>query len=222
MAKRTSFEEKSKGMHASRKLIIDTVFGREDNTQRVHGYEVEAEKKREVGEIWTDKEGKEWEQKDGFKINTTKFDEVRQFLQKITNCSAEECKTIQYSTADKKLIAKTGLCANCLAKEESQLRADGTWPYYEDYKISLNKLAYIRDVKDEYEEALKGVSQQIQILNEDGTTQNWQWDIDIDKVKADIQSDIDGAYDAIEALLERKLALEEKLRELNHPELIKN
>ena len=222
MAKRTSFEEKSKGMHASRKLIIDTVFGREDNTQRVHGYEVEAEKKREIGEIWTDKEGKEWEQKDGFKINTTKFDEVRQFLQKITNCSAEECKTIQYSTADKKLIAKTGLCANCLAKEESQLRADGTWPYYEDYKISLNKLAYIRDVKDEYEEALKGVSQQIQILNEDGTTQNWQWDIDIDKVKADIQSDIDGAYDAIEALLERKLALEEKLRELNHPELIKN
>jgi hypothetical protein len=222
MAKRTSFEEKSKGMHASRKLIIDTVFGREDTTQRVHGYEIEAEKKREVGEVWTDKEGKEWEQKDGFKINTTKFDEVRQFLQKITNCSAEECETIQYSTADKKLIAKTGLCANCLVKEEAQLRADGTYPFYEDYKMSLNKLAYIRDVKDEYEEALKGVSQQIQILNEDGTTQNWQWDIDIDKVKADIQSDIDGAYDAIEALLERKLALEEKLRELNHPELIKN
>ena len=109
-----------------------------------------------------------------------------------------------------------------MAKEETKLRADGTWPFYEDYKISLNKLAYIRDVKDEYEEALKGVSQQIQILNEDGTTQNWQWDIDIDKVKADIQSDIDGAYDAIEALLERKLALENKLRELNHPELIKN
>lgn len=222
MAKRTSFEEKSKGMHASRKLIIDTVFGREDNTQRVHGYEIEAEKKREVGEIWTDKDGKEWEQKDGFKINTTKFDEVRQFLQKITNCSSEDCGTVQYSTADKKLIAKTGKCTTCLAKEETKLRADGTWPFYEDYKISLNKLAYIRDVKDEYEEALKGVSQQIQILNEDGTTQNWQWDIDIDKVKADIQSDIDGAYDAIEALLERKLALENKLRELNHPELIKN
>lgn len=222
MAKRTSFEEKSKGMHASRKLIIDTVFGREDNTQRVHGYEIEAEKKREVGEVWTDSEGKEWEQKEGFKINTTKFDEVRQFLQKITNCSSEDCETIQYGTADKKLIAKTGKCLNCLAKEEAILRADGTWPFYEDYKISLNKLAYIRDVKDEYEEALKGVSQQIQILNEDGTTQNWQWDIDIDKVKADIQSDIDGAYDAIEALLERKLALENKLRELNHPELIKN
>ena len=38
----------------------------------------------------------------------------------------------------------------------------------------------------------------------------------------DLKKDIDGAYDAIEALIERKLALESKLRELNHPELIKN
>ena len=67
MAKRKSFDEKSKGMHKSRKLIIDTVFGREDNTQRVFGYEKESEKKREVGERWTDSDGKEWEQKEGFK-----------------------------------------------------------------------------------------------------------------------------------------------------------
>jgi hypothetical protein len=40
-------------------------------------------------------------------------------------------------------------------------------------------------------------------------------------IKEDIRTDIDGAYNAIESLLERKLALEEKLVELNHPELIK-
>jgi hypothetical protein len=59
------------------------------------------------------------------------------------------------------------------------------------------------------------------MVNENGTISNWQWDIDIEKVKEDIKKDIDGAYDAIEALLERKLALEEKLIELNHSELIK-
>ena len=49
MAKRRSFDEKAKGMHKSRKLIIDTVFGREDNTQRVFGYEGEVETlKREI------------------------------------------------------------------------------------------------------------------------------------------------------------------------------
>mgnify|MGYP003337610792 CR=1 FL=1 len=44
---------------------------------------------------------------------------------------------------------------------------------------------------------------------------------DIEKVKQDLKNDINGAYDAIEALLERKVALEEKLKELNHSELIK-
>ena len=66
MAKRKSFEEKNKNIHKSRKLIIDTVFGRTDNSQRVFGYEGEAQQKRKVGEKWVDKEGKEWEQQDGF------------------------------------------------------------------------------------------------------------------------------------------------------------
>jgi hypothetical protein len=222
MAKRTSFEEKNKHIHKSRKLIIDTVFGRTDDNQNVFGYEKEAEKKREVGETWVDSEGKEWEQKEGFKINTTKMDEVREFLKKVTTCSGEECKTIKYSNADKKLIAKTGLCATCLAKKETPLRVDGTWPFYEDYKITLNKLDYARDMKSQYEEALSGIKQQIEMVNEDGTFSKWQWDIDIEKVKSDLQNDINEAYDSIEALLERKLALEDKLRELNHSELIKN
>ena len=116
MAKRTSFEQKNKHIHKSRKVIIDTVFGRTDDNQNVFGYEKEAEKKREVGEVWVDSDGKEWEQKEGFKINTTKMDEIRDYLKKITTCSSEDCKTIQYSNADKKLIAKTGLCTTCLAR----------------------------------------------------------------------------------------------------------
>ena len=45
--------------------------------------------------------------------------------------------------------------------------------------------------------------------------------IDIEQVKKDIQSDIDGAYTAIELLLKRIGLLEDKLIELGHPELIK-
>jgi hypothetical protein len=222
MAKRTSFDEKSKGMHKSRKLIIDTVFGRTDDNQTTFGYEKQSEQKREVGEVWTDADGKEWEQKEGFKINKTQMDDVRAYLQKISTCSNSECETITLSKADKKAIVRTTLCVSCLTKQESQLRSDGTWPFYEDYKISLNKLSYIRDIKAQYEEALDGIRKQIEMVNEDGTISKWDWDIDIEKVKEDIQKDIDGAYDAIEALLERKAALEDKLCELNHPELIKN
>jgi len=221
MAKRKSFEEKNKNIHKSRQLVIDTVFGRTDDNQTTFGYEKEADKKREVGEKWVDGEGVEWEQKDGFRTNLTKMDKVREYLQKISKCSSSECKTIKYSTADKKAIVKTTLCIDCLAKQETQLRVDGTWPFYEDYKITLNKLGYVRDLKVQYEEALEGIKQQVEMVNENGTISNWQWDIDIEKVKEDIRTDINGAYDAIEALLERKLALEEKLVELNHSELVK-
>jgi hypothetical protein len=60
------------------------------------------------------------------------------------------------------------------------------------------------------------------MVNEDGSISNWQWDIDIEEVKQNLRNDIDGAYNAIEELLERRIALEDKLRELHHPELIKN
>jgi hypothetical protein len=221
MAKRKSFDEKSKGMHKSRKLIIDTVFGRTDNNQTHFGYEGEVEKKKEIGERWTDKEGKEWEQKEGFKVAVTQMDDVRQFLQKLNTCSNKDCKTESYSNADKKLIRKTGLCIICLAKFEQSLKEDGTYPFYEDYKITRNKLAYIRELKDRYEEALGGIKKQMEIITEDGKTETWTWQVDIEKVKEDLKKDIDSAYEAIELLIERKRLLEQKLVELNHPELIK-
>ena len=222
MAKRKSFEEKNNYIHPTRKKIIDTVFGREDTTQRVHGYEGEVESKREVGDIWTDKEGKTWEQKDGYKISVSQMDDVRAYLEKLNTCSSEDCNTIQYSNADKKVIRKTGLCVMCLRKMEHTLKEDGTFPFYEDYKITNNQLSYVIDLKAQFEEAIKAVSQTLEFVNEDGTIQKWHYDVDVDKVKKDLQKDIDGASEAIEALLERKAALEDKLKELNHLELIKN
>jgi hypothetical protein len=221
MEKRTSWEQKNKYIHKSRKKIIDTVFGREDNTQQTFGYEGEVEPERNIDDIWTDKDGKTWQQKEGYKISVTKFDELREYLKIITTCSTNECQTQKYDTADKKAIAKTGMCFNCLIKYEDALRADGTWPYYEDYKISKNKLGTVRELKEQYEEALKGISNQLQMINEDGTISEWKWDIDINKVKADIETDIEGATTAIELLLQRIKLLEDKFIELNHPELIR-
>jgi hypothetical protein len=113
------------------------------------------------------------------------------------------------------------MCIVCLAKFEHGLKEDGTYPFYEDYKITRNKLAYVRELKDRYEEALGGIKKQMEIITEDGRTETWTWEVDIEKVKEDLKKDIDGAYEAIGLLIERKRLLEEKLVELNHPELIK-
>jgi len=221
MAKRKSWDEKNKYIHPTRKKIIDTVFGREDNTQRVFGFEKEADKKREVGERWVDSDGKEWEQKEGYKVNISKFDDLREYLKQITTCSSKECKTIQYSKADKKTVVRTGMCVDCLRKYEQELKNDGTYPFYEDYKITNNKLSWLRDFKQKCEDSLKAIKTEFEMVTEDGRIEKWQWQVDIEKVKNDLKSDIENSYDAIELLLQRKTALEEKLLELNHPELIK-
>jgi cell fate (sporulation/competence/biofilm development) regulator YlbF (YheA/YmcA/DUF963 family) len=219
MAKRKSFEEKNNFIHPTRKKIIDVAFGRDDNNQRVHGYEGETDKKK-VGEVWTDVNGTTWEQKDGYRMSVNKMDEVRQYLQKLSTCSSENCETKIYSNADKKLIRKTGLCLECLRLFENNLRLDGTYPFYEDYKITRNQLAYAKELKERCEAAYGDIKEQLSFVNENGEIENWKWDIDVEQVKKDIDRDLEEANRAISELTERKVALEEKLTELNHPELI--
>ena len=223
MQKRTSFDQKNKYIHKSRKKIIDAVFGREDNTQRVFGYEkVEDTTKREVGEKWTDADGKEWEQREGYKVAVSQMDDVRDYLKKLTTCKNSQCKTATYSKADKKLIVRAGYCINCNIEFEAKLKKEGVYPFYEDYKITCNKIGWLRDYKQKMEDSLKYITKDYQMVYENGQIENWKWDIDIDKVKKDLKNDIDNSYDALELLLQRKGLLENKLQELNHSELIKN
>jgi hypothetical protein len=58
------------------------------------------------------------------------------------------------------------------------------------------------------------------MVSENGNIEKWNWDIDINKVREDLQKDIDNSYDALELLLQRKSLLEDKLHELNYSELI--
>jgi len=221
MEKRTSWEQENKYIHKSRKKIIDTVFGREDNTQHTFGYEGEVEPDRNLGDIWTDKDGKTWQQRDGYKISVTKFDDLREYLKTITNCSAKECHTDKYDHIDKKLIAKTGMCFTCLQNYETKLRNDGTWAFYEDYKLTCNKLSVAYELNQKYTDAINDIKRAYEQVNEDGTISKWEWDIDIEKVKSDIQNDIDNTKKAIKLLKTRKTKLEKKLVELGHPEIVK-
>ena len=74
--------------------------------------QTESNRKREIGEVWTDSDGKKWEQKEFGRVrineNSDTFAEVREYLNKLNTCSAKDCNTIKVSQADKKLISKTG------------------------------------------------------------------------------------------------------------------
>jgi hypothetical protein len=221
MKKRKSFDEENKFIHPSRKKIIDTVFNRDTDDNHMIGYEGESDTKRSIGEVWTDKNGVTWEQRGGYRLNTTKLDDIRQYLAKLNTCESSNCKTIKYSQADKKMIRKTNRCVECQRVLEGVLKREGVYEYYEDYRITRNQLTYVRELKTRFEEALNGVSNKLQFVNERGELEVWGRNIDVEQIKADLTVDIKGANEAIEALVERKEALEQVLQEKGHTELIK-
>ena len=122
-------------MHPTRRKLVNMVLTGgeyEKNTQISFANadkSAEGNRKREVGEIWTDSEGKTWEQKEYGKVRINELSEtmsdVRAYLQQLNSCKAEDCKTIKLGRVDKKLISKTGYCLHCLTKKEAQIKYDG-------------------------------------------------------------------------------------------------
>ena len=84
-------KDKKTWMHPSRKKILDVMHGR-DNGNAVLGWEA-TKAERKVGDRWVDKDGKEWEQHEGFKASVTQFDDARNYMSTLVNCKANDCYT---------------------------------------------------------------------------------------------------------------------------------
>ena len=190
-------EFNKKFMHPTRRKLVDMVM---------HGAEYEKESfisfsgadkkkiKREVGDKWTDDNGRSYEQLEAGKIETSELGdtmaEVRAYLDKLNTCKSETCKTIKVGRVDKKLISKTGYCLHCLTLREAQIKYDGLWEAYEDYKIFNNMISYGKDVVSQFQQAYNDAKQEYEVVNEDGTIEKWSMERDVTELKAEILADI--------------------------------
>lgn len=180
----------------------------------------EKNKKREVGEIWTDSQGQKWEQKEFGRVSVTDnsetFAELRQYLNKLNTCSAEDCNTIKISRADKKLISKTGYCAKCLAKKHLVIKQDGLWEAYEDYKSFQNMISYGKEVIAQFEQAYKDVKQEYEVVGEDGKLEKWTMERDAEELKAEIRADIENFKEELKIAYEKRNEAWDKLKDKNY------
>lgn len=193
-------EFNKKFMHPTRRKLVDMVL---------HGKEYEKDtqisfanadsareknRKKEVGEIWTDSEGNTWEQKEYGKVKITEHGdtmaEVRAYLDKLNTCKSDNCKTIKVGRVDKKLISKTGYCLHCLTLREAQIKYDGLWKEYEDYKIYSNMISYGKEVIAQFQQAYNDAKQEYEIVQEDGKLEKWTMERDVNELKAEIMADI--------------------------------
>lgn len=109
--------------------------------------------RRKEGEKWVDPNGTKWVQKNGYKV------QVNEQANMIREISRQKCacgQDIQYgSKLDNKFFRKLGKCFDCVIKEETELRILGVYPYYENYKMLLNYLGFLEDMKQKIEDSIK-------------------------------------------------------------------
>ena len=216
-------EFNKKFMHPTRRKLVDMVM---------HGAEYEKESfisfsgadkkkiKREVGDKWTDDNGKSYEQLEAGKIETSELSytmaEVRAYLDKLNTCKSETCKTIKVGRVDKKLISKTGYCLHCLSLREAQIKYDGLWEEYEDYKMYSNMIAHGKDVISQFQQAYNDSKQTYEVVQEDGTIEKWSMERDVDELKAEIMTDIINFEKEIEEVTKLRNEAYEKLKDKNY------
>jgi hypothetical protein len=190
-------EFNKKFMHPTRRKLVDMVM---------HGAEYEKESfisfsgadkkkiKREVGDKWTDTDGKSWEQLEAGKVQTSELGDImaetRAYLDKLNTCKSDNCKTIKIGRVDKKLISKTGYCLHCLTIREAQIKYDGLWEAYEDYKIFSNMIAHGNDIVAQFKQAYRDAKQTYEVVQEDGKIETWSMERDVEELKAEILLEI--------------------------------
>ncbi len=216
-------EFNKKFMHPTRRKLVDMVM---------HGAEYEKESfisfsgadkeiiKRKVGEKWTDGDGKSWEQLEAGKVQTSELGDImadaRAYLDKLNSCKSDNCKTIKIGRVDKKLISKTGYCLHCLTLREAQIKVDGLWDSYEDYKIYSNMIAHGTDIVAQFKQAYRDAKQTYEVVQEDGKIEKWSMERNVDELKAEILLEIVKFEGEIEQATKLRNEAYDKLKDKNY------
>jgi len=221
-------EFNKKFMHPTRRKLVDMVLtgGEYEKNTQISFAGAENEKiKRQIGEKWTDVDGRSWEQLEAGKIEISELGDImaetRAYLDKLNSCKADNCNTIKLSRADKKLISKVGYCATCLAKREAIIHMDGMWEAYETYKITSNMIAHGKDVIDQFKQAYRDARQDYEVVNEDGTIEKWSMERDVDELKAEILADITNFEKELNDVIKLRDGAWELLKDKGYDDLVK-
>jgi hypothetical protein len=216
-------EFNKKFMHPTRRKLVDMVLtgGEYEKETQISFAGADKQKiKRNVGERWTDENGKSWQQYEAGKIEVSELGDImaetRAYLDKLNSCKADDCKTIKLGRVDKKLVSKTGYCTTCLAKKERVIKLDGLWDAYEDYKIYSNMIGYGNDVIAQFKQAYNDAKQTYEVVQEDGKIETWSMERDVDELKAEILLDIVNFEKEVEQATKLRNEAYEKLKDKNY------
>jgi hypothetical protein len=143
-------------------------------TKTTVGYQSK-EEDRKIGDKWIDNNGVQWEQKDGYKISSTKaLEAVMAAIKalKMPNTCPKCNKEMKDNQYNKKMWKVHKMCFNCVIDMEHEHKLNGTYQQYEKDLMRKNIEAWLKDAKAEME-AIKQLLTKAEFVNSDGTVEKW-------------------------------------------------
>ena len=141
---------------------------------------------RKEGDVWLDPDGKKWTRKNGLIQSITKLDGAKMPWW----CPA--CSTPLNNQIHKRAWQKLGVCFDCLAREETELKRTGQFEKVLREKQKQNSIAWIKDKLQELQDYYDNVSAPEMIhADNEKILMIEKWDIDLPTVRKDLQEEMD-------------------------------
>lgn len=213
-------EFKKSFAHPTRRRLMDLVRTGEYDSPTQVSFTDTPNNNHELGDTWTDSDGNNWEQREFGRMRTSAMSEtmsdVRDYLKSLTTCKASDCETIKYGPTDKKLISKTGYCSTCLAKKEFQIKMDGLWEAYENYRIYSNMIDHATDILANLKQAHSDVKQEYEYINDNGRRETWTMERPAEELRAEILADILNIETELTELVTKRDTAWDQLKDKNY------
>jgi hypothetical protein len=147
---------------------------------------------RNVGDRWTDEDGNDWEQKDGYSIKLGKEwqRELHTYLNEFPNCQKEVCDCAFPKRLDEKMKAIHGMCFDCVVKMEHKIRIENRWEEYEKEKMKQNALAWLEEAQRDKDLIAEELSK-LSFVNGFGDVEKW----DTGKTKEELLQKIEEEFE---------------------------
>ena len=154
------------------KAVSEMIEGNhKTQTKKTISFDKKEVVRREVGELWTDTKGQEWEQRKGYKVKVGKLAKLREELKGFPNCRKDVCTCTDAGQADLKMKAYHGMCLDCVTDMEHDLKLKGEYDEYERKKLLNNAESWLKEAEIE-KEVLKSTIK-ASFINEDGSIEEW-------------------------------------------------
>lgn len=164
---------------------VSEVLNKEDK-RLVFGWRPEPEKKREDGEKWTDSSGKQWEMRSGIRQTVSKLQDAK------TLWWCPKCSKPLNHKKDVQFWRLRGHCVDCQVQFEMKLRREGKLDEHVRNSVLRSFIAEARDKVKELQEYHDNLSKPEYINADDRQLlMTERWDVDIDRIKADLRLDIE-------------------------------